>query len=192
MSITHPFFFMRHGQTAWNARGQTQGQLDSALSPEGRAQADRAARRLAGENIRRIVSSPLSRVSETAERAAHFHRLDVEYEPDLMECHLGVQQGQKHGQWLRDYWVSKETPEGAEPFEQFAERIYSTLRRLIDREGVLIVAHGGILKALQAYVRVDPAPPGGNALPMLIEPGKPVWRATPLLDPEGAERVGSV
>ncbi len=108
MAIEHPFFFMRHGQTAWNARGQTQGQLDSALSPVGRAQADEAARRLSREKIDRIVSSPLSRVRETAERTAHFHRLEVEYDETLMECHLGAAEGHQHGKWLREYWTGKE------------------------------------------------------------------------------------
>lgn len=181
MAIEHPFYFMRHGRTAWNARGQTQGQLDSALSWEGRLQADEAARRLSSEPIRKIVSSPLSRVAHTAERTAHFHRIEVEYDPQLMECHLGEQQGEHHGQWLKDYWKGAATPDGAEPFEQFAARAYSALRRAVDREGVLVVAHGGILRALQAYVRVEPKPPAENALPMLITPGRPVWRVEPLL-----------
>jgi probable phosphoglycerate mutase len=191
MAIEHPFYFMRHGQTFWNARGQTQGQLDSALSPEGRAQADEAARRLARETIDRIVSSPLSRVRETAERVAHFHRLEVEYDPTLMECHLGAAQGQQHGPWLREYWKGGETPDGAEPFEQFAERAYGALRRIVTGPNVLVVAHGGILRALQAFVRVDPEPSRENALPILIEPGRPAWKATPLLSRNGVDN-GSV
>ncbi len=191
MAIEHPFFFMRHGQTAWNARGQTQGQLDSALSPVGRAQADEAARRLSREKIDRIVSSPLSRVRETAERTAHFHRLEVEYDETLMECHLGAAEGHQHGKWLREYWTGKETPEGAEPFEQFAERAYGALRRIVTGPNILVVAHGGILRALQAYVRVAPEPSRENALPLLLEPGKPSWRMTPLLERVSADS-GSV
>ena len=47
----------RHGQTAWNAERRLQGQSDIPLDETGQAQADRAARLLAGLHPDLIVSS---------------------------------------------------------------------------------------------------------------------------------------
>ncbi len=56
----------RHGQTDHNASGIWQGQLDTALSEAGRAQAQAAAAVLASYEPSLIHSSDLSRAAETA------------------------------------------------------------------------------------------------------------------------------
>ena len=43
-----PFWFLRHGETDWNARGLSQGNVDIPLNAVGRAQAERAAVALQG------------------------------------------------------------------------------------------------------------------------------------------------
>ena len=40
MAFPHPFYFLRHGETSWNAIRKTQGQEDSQLNDKGRAQAN--------------------------------------------------------------------------------------------------------------------------------------------------------
>src|SRR3954453_21525137 len=57
---------LRHGQTDHNASGIWQGQLDTALSEVGRAQAQAAAAVLASYEPSLIHSSDLSRAAETA------------------------------------------------------------------------------------------------------------------------------
>ncbi|MEM7525488.1 MAG: histidine phosphatase family protein, partial [Pseudomonadota bacterium] len=47
MAFDHPFYFLRHGETTWNAVQRTQGQLDAPLSETGRRQARDAAAALA-------------------------------------------------------------------------------------------------------------------------------------------------
>ena len=180
MAITQPFLFMRHGRTAWNADGRAQGALETRLNGEGRAQVERAARALASEPIARIVASPLMRVHDTAERVAAFHRLEVDYDPDLGECRLGAGQGLERGLWLKDYWAGRETPEGAETFEAFAERAFSALGRAVDRPNVLVIAHGGIWRGLRAYVRIEPEFWIANAAPVRVAPARGVWRVAAL------------
>jgi probable phosphoglycerate mutase len=53
---------VRHGETAWNAEGRVQGQLDIPLSDAGRAQARSVARALAQGRFQALYSSDLGRV----------------------------------------------------------------------------------------------------------------------------------
>jgi probable phosphoglycerate mutase len=61
------FYFIRHGQTDWNAIGRMQGQSDIPLNATGLQQAKEAAEKFVGLDIDRIVSSPLKRASVTAQ-----------------------------------------------------------------------------------------------------------------------------
>ena len=69
------FYFVRHGETDWNAERRLQGQLDIALNDIGRRQSAQcgstlrgliAARRKAPADFA-FISSPLSRACETME-----------------------------------------------------------------------------------------------------------------------------
>ena len=60
-----PFWFLRHGETDWNAQGLSQGSTDIPLNAVVLAQAERAARTLEGiGGIATIVASPLSRPAQ--------------------------------------------------------------------------------------------------------------------------------
>ena len=72
---TRPFWYLRHGETDWNAQGLSQGRSDIALNEKGMAQAKRAAGLMAAHwhdhaPITRIVASPLIRAWRTAEIVA--------------------------------------------------------------------------------------------------------------------------
>ena len=70
-----PFWFLRHGETDWNAQGLSQGHTDIPLNAVGLAQAERAARTLEGLGIASVVSSPLSRaVARAISAAMRFRR----------------------------------------------------------------------------------------------------------------------
>ncbi len=67
----------RHGRTG---AGEVMlgGQLDVPLAPEGRAEADALARRLAGVRIDRIISSPMLRAIETAQAIATGRPIEID------------------------------------------------------------------------------------------------------------------
>jgi broad specificity phosphatase PhoE len=60
------FTFIRHGQTTGNAAGRWQGHTNSALTAEGRRQAEKLAVRLSHKNLDLVVSSDLDRATQTA------------------------------------------------------------------------------------------------------------------------------
>lgn len=178
MIFEHPFYFLRHGETTWNAIGRTQGQLDAPLSDRGRAQAATAARILANEPVTRIVSSPLSRARDTAEAAAATTGAPIGFDPDLMEFHAGEIQGEYRGENVREYFQKRWNPPGGEAFDDFAARAWGALSRAATEPGVLIVCHGGLWRAAMEFVSIEPQLwPMPNALPILVTPGAKGWAA---------------
>jgi broad specificity phosphatase PhoE len=177
MPFPYPFYFLRHGETEWNKSGRTQGQLDSQLNDTGRGQAMRAGKTLAGEPIERIVSSPLSRVRHTAEAVARHHDIDLSFDDDLKECHLGDMQGQPHGSWLADYWTGDFDPPNGETYQSFCNRVWRAMRKAVDLgPNTLIVAHGGLWIAAHEFVRIEPGlRPMPNALPVHVTPNSGEW-----------------
>jgi len=87
----------RHGETAHNAGGIWQGQLDTALSEKGREQAHSAALALAAYSPSLIVSSDLQRAADTARTLASVLGLQVRYDDRFREIHAGQWQGMTAG-----------------------------------------------------------------------------------------------
>jgi glucosyl-3-phosphoglycerate phosphatase len=87
----------RHGETAHNASGIWQGQLDTALSDTGREQAHAAAEALVAYSPSVIVSSDLQRAADTARSLASRVGLAVRYDKRLREIHAGLWQGMTAG-----------------------------------------------------------------------------------------------
>ena len=156
---------LRHGQTTYNATRRMQGQMDTELSDEGVAQAERAATHLGRRerDVHRIVSSDLRRASETAEAAGRVLGVDVERDSRLRETNLGDWQGRTHGEIDTDYpgqratWRHDATwaPPGGETRIEVAERMRAVVDDLLDDDSwpgstVLLVAHGGAIAALTA------------------------------------------
>ncbi len=166
---------VRHGETGFNRDGRIQGQLDTALNSTGLAQARAIGQRLTGSPVIRCYSSDLTRAVSTAREIAIHHGIDVELVPELREAHLGVLQGV----FLRDvettladdaaYLLRQEIharPTGGEsPMEvrRRCQRFAARLRPVgaSARAGdVVIVAHGGSLRALTAVLMRLPASAG--------------------------------
>ena len=178
MTNQNSFYFLRHGQTKWNVEKIVQGQLDSQLNDTGREQAKLAAKVLRNEPIERIICSPLSRTRHTAEAVAEFHDLEIQFDDDLMECHLGDHQGHPQGQWVPEYWKGNYAPPNGETFQQFHSRVWNAMQRAIALgPNTLIVAHGGLWLAAQEYVTLDPAMRLiTNALPVAVQPTQDTWK----------------
>ena len=156
-------YFVRHGQTPWNARHLAQGHTDNDLNEHGREQARRNGARLAemiGDPARLdFVSSPLRRARETMEivRAgiglpAEGYRLDVR----LREMSFGVSEGASWPQYAQrlidnersqaiEAWSAR--PEGGESYADLTARVAPFFRE-VSRDTV-VVCHGGVARCLQ-------------------------------------------
>src|ERR1700747_2039084 len=88
----------RHGETDFNAGSRMQGQLDSAPTELGRAQAVAAAEVLGKLQPLLIVSSDLHRAYDTAVKLGERTGLPVRVDPRLRETHLGDWTGLTHAQ----------------------------------------------------------------------------------------------
>ncbi|SDB37292.1 histidine phosphatase family protein [Belnapia rosea] len=179
-----PFWFLRHGETDWNAQGLSQGRTDIPLNSVGLLQARRAAKTLVGiGGIATIVASPLIRAKVTAEIAAEALGLPVALDKGLQEVCFGEQEGQPMGDWYDDWIAGHYTPAGAEPFAGLLARAVAAINRATARPGpVLVVAHGALFRALRLAFGHEPNVRTPNALPIRCEPpadGSSAWAVTP-------------
>jgi broad specificity phosphatase PhoE len=182
MIIPIAFWFLRHGETDWNAQNLSQGNVDIPLNETGLAQARSAALLLRNRGIRTIISSPLSRAKVTADTAAAALQLPVEVDEDLREVAFGVQEGQPMSEWFTAWVEGKLTPSGAESFPDLTRRGVAAINRATARPPVvLVVAHGALFRAVRGAMGHEPNYRTRNAIPVWCEPptapGKP-WGIT--------------
>lgn len=181
------FWFLRHGQTDYNAQGLSQGAIDIPLNEIGREQARRAAPLLAGRGLVGIVASPMQRARETAEIVNEHLGLPLAFEPDLREVVFGGMEGQPLQPWFADWMEGRSTPPGAESFAEITARAGGALRRLLAQPGpLLLVSHGAFFRAVRGLLGADLEQRTGNATPIRCEPDGDAWRLT-WLSPEVAE-----
>lgn len=183
----------RHGQTAHNASGRLQGQVDIPLNARGREQAQALARTLARQDVDVIVSSPLGRALATAQACGEALGLPVSTDPALLERSFGTWEGltgeEIRSRWPREHeaWRAHQDVEGlgiedrADVALRFARACLGMLSRH-PGQTVLVVAHGAaITLGISALIGLDPASRGiaglENCHRSVLEPL--------LADPEG-------
>ena len=180
-----PFWFLRHGETDWNAQGISQGNVDIPLNATGIAQARAAAQKLRNRGISTIVSSPLSRARVTAELVGAALDLPIEIDADLREVAFGVHEGQKMSGWFADWIAGAATPEGAESFAALRRRAVAAANRATAQPpAVLVVAHGALFRSLRSAMGIEPNMRTQNAVPIFCEPpgpGEPAWTLRPII-----------
>jgi broad specificity phosphatase PhoE len=173
-------YFLRHGETDWNAIRRYQGQSDVPLNDRGRAQAARNGRvlreLLAGRSDIDFVASPLLRASETmqiARREMGLAANDFRRDERLQEIHFGHWEGRiwdvlsvedPHHFQARKADPFNWRPVGGESYADLAERVRGWLAE-IERDTV-VVSHGGVSRVLRGHV-LDLAP---QAIPLLEVP----------------------
>ena len=171
-----PFWYLRHGETDWNALGRSQGSIDIPLNANGIAQARAAAEQLRGKGINTIVASPLSRARVTAEIVAETLGLKLLLDPDLKEVNWGAQEGQPLADWFTDWVTGGAAPAGGETFAELRQRAIAGLNRsLVHPSAVLIVAHGALFRAIRAGMGIEANRRTQNAVPMWCAPGEAGW-----------------
>lgn len=145
-------WLVRHGETEWARLGRHTSRTDVALTETGEEQARALGRRLAGASFGLVLTSPLSRATETA-RLAGFDGVAI-VEPDLREWDYGALEGRLTAEIREDYpgwsiWTGP-WPEG-ETAEEVGARADRVLARIRAADGdVLLFSHGHLLRVLAA------------------------------------------
>jgi probable phosphoglycerate mutase len=174
------FWFLRHGETDWNAQGLSQGNVDIPLNAVGLAQARAAAPLLRNRGIATIVASSLSRARVTAEIVAGVLALPVRLDDGLREVAFGVQEGQKMSNWFGEWIDGIQTPEGAETFAALRARAVAAVNRAVALPPVvLVVAHGAMFRGLRSAMGLEANVRTQNAMPLFCEPTTAGWKLIP-------------
>jgi probable phosphoglycerate mutase len=160
-------YFLRHGQTDWNAERRVQGHIDAPLNDTGRAQAARNGRALgaviADPAAFDFVSSPLVRASETMEIVRREMGLDPKaYRTDLRlrEFNLGDWQGHIYDELRitlpelfaerdRDPWNFVSPGAGSESYAMLSLRVLEWVGE-VDRD-TIVTAHGGVGRCIRRH-----------------------------------------
>ena len=154
--------FVRHGETPPNRAGLLLGRSDAALTEQGRAQAERLAKTLAGLGVERVLTSPLRRTRDTAAPIAAACDRSVEVDERLIEVDYGEWEGSPFGdldadvvaRWRRD---GSFAPPGGESLAVVADRVASFCDEWLDERVVVAVSHVSPIKAAVTWtLRVPP------------------------------------
>jgi broad specificity phosphatase PhoE len=174
LTVSSPlFYFVRHGETDWNAERRLQGQLDIPLNDVGRLQSARCGGTLRGLIAARrkspadfaFISSPLSRACETMEilrGALGLPRKGYAVEPRLAELSFGQWEGLTYPEVRaldrsalalreRDRW-NFVAPQG-ESYEQLLMRVRAWHAGM--QGDIIVAAHGGGARVLMVLFGVQ-------------------------------------
>lgn len=179
-------YYIRHGETSWNAEGRLQGTQDVPLNDLGRRQAVHAGRVLAdllahdGRDKASLpfVASPLIRARATMELARGELKLppgDYALDDRLREIAYGVWEGSTlaamqaadaklYARRLTAKWTL--APEGGETYAQVQVRMADWYGSL--QGDTVAVAHGGTARALMVALGLETPT---SAADLLIEQG---------------------
>jgi probable phosphoglycerate mutase len=184
-------WLVRHGESTWNALGLAQGHCDQPrLTSRGIRQAHDAAGQLRGRPIGAVYASDLQRAVATAAPLAAALGLDFTHDPRLRERCLGVLEGTRSvtvpaalsgvaGSHVID-------PDARPPDGESLRDLYWRVAGFADdllaaRQApgeIAVVAHGGTLRVLAAYLRGVPVErmtwePIGNGCILRLQPHQP-------------------
>lgn len=163
----------RHGQTNLNKAKLMQGRTDEPLNARGREQANKAHERLDGIVFDAVYASPLDRAIETASIIGGVNRDQVIIDERIIETDFGRYEKRKYwlmGLFMTLYWALPEVfkaPKTVETIESMVKRSHSFLSEIEKKENidnkkddnvnVLVVCHGGIIRALCGYLEDRPS-----------------------------------
>jgi probable phosphoglycerate mutase len=141
---------IRHGSTEWNKLGKMQGQLDTELTDEGRAQARLLGLRMKNETWTGILSSDLSRARETAEIISAISGIPIQgFDARLRERSFGQVEGTTQQERIERWGMNwKQIDLGGESDQQVMARWFDFAEEMTGKksgEKLLIVSHGGYI-----------------------------------------------
>lgn len=167
-AFTTRVVLVRHGRTAWNARGIWQGWQDVPLDDVGRAEARALAAALRDVPFDAAYTSPLARARETAAAVLADRRLVPLALDGLRELSYGALEGlepaarrarwaELEARWAADPWAV--TFPGGESLDALAARAAAAWERIVAAhpgETVLVVGHGHLNRVLLLHAEGRP------------------------------------
>lgn len=161
--MRQPVYLVRHGQSSWNVRRLTQGQIaHPPLTSLGRRQASRAAQAIAddlcrlGLPARRLVTSDLTRARQSAAIIGTELGLEPADDARLREQHLGWLEGRGYDEtWAaaeEHDWSDPTLPiAGGESLAQVRARMAAVLADVDPTVVTVLVSHGDAIRAAVAH-----------------------------------------
>jgi broad specificity phosphatase PhoE len=161
------FYLVRHGETEWNIKHLMQGHTDIPLNKKGEIQAKDIAKKLHRIRLDAAFSSDSLRAKKTAEIIALEKNIAVKTTKNLRERYFGRLEGEswEDNKELELLWRKLETLtdkerkhyhlEKVENNEDLMKRFIPFIRELAvayQGKNVLIVTHGGIMKAFLIHL----------------------------------------
>jgi broad specificity phosphatase PhoE len=156
-------YFVRHGQTEWNAINRFQGRWNSDLNELGREQAHANARLLEGFGVEAIFSSPLDRTRQTTEIIREYVSAPVTYDERLVEWDCGDWSGYLRTE-IEERWPEEVAALRADPFyyrgpscENYPD-MFERARPFVDElrehpaSRIAVVSHGMIGKVMMSIL----------------------------------------
>jgi phosphoserine phosphatase len=182
----------RHGESDWNRDRRWQGHADRPLTDLGREQARALADRLAATELDAVYSSDLERARETGAIVAEPHQLPVNELPHLREVDVGSWSGltraqaeERYPNAFRRWTEGEEGWDDGETYEQLSGRVVGAILAIAARhyphDRVLLVAHGGSIRAIHAaalgvdvhtYRRIQRVEPNATLSAVCVEDGR--------------------
>lgn len=153
-------YVIRHGEAEGNAERRIMGHSNHSLTANGEKDAETLGEKLRSVKFDKVYSSDLKRACDTANIISKM--LDLPFAPESTEKLREIDPGECCGMdldaFLEKYPASRNNIDyrypGGEGYKEFYGRIAEFLKSLEkdhDGETVLIVAHGGVAKAVEYY-----------------------------------------
>lgn len=154
----------RHGQTNLNKNKLMQGIVDEPLNDTGRTQAKSVRESIGDIKFDAVFASPLDRAIETATIVGNVGRDEIIVDDRIIEVNFGKYERKSYyllGPAMTAYWTLPEVfnaPKTVETIPSMVERTKDFLQELEqkDYENVLVVCHGGIIRAICGYLEDKP------------------------------------
>ena len=159
---------VRHGETEYNKTRRLQGQQQVPLNENGRTQAKQVVESLkhCGITITYIYCSSLIRARETADIINEYFSLSVSIDSRLDERNFGVWENQTYDELIERYpslenhfgWrIWNYNPDQSETLRGLIDRTIEFLKDVIrkhnETDTVLVVTHGGPVRAMLGFIR---------------------------------------
>jgi len=162
-------YALRHPETDWNRERRFHGRVDVPLSVNGRQQAAEMAEFFRTIRLTHIVSGPLQRSFEQANRIAAFHSLAVVVDAVYTERNMGTYEGKHYSEHPSGPLAAlkSELIEGGESLGDVYRRVAQWPQKLVaygEDAQITLISHGGPLAMLPTVLGGKPYDPATAVL----------------------------